>query len=73
MLLEPGEERARSPVIRFTRVAVADRRGEEFEEAADGMLAGAGDRRRDDDIAGDRNSGPRCLDWDEIVHALSVT
>jgi hypothetical protein len=32
------------PVIGLARVAVADRRGEEFEEAADGTLAGVGDR-----------------------------
>ena len=69
VLFEPGEERARGPVIGLARVAVADRRGEEFEEAADGVLAGVGDRRRDDDAAGDRNGGPGCLDRDELAHA----
>jgi hypothetical protein len=45
VLFEPGEERARGPVISLARVAVADRRGEELEETPDGMLAGAGDSR----------------------------
>ena len=34
-------------VIGLARVAVANCRGEEFEEAADGALAGPGNRRRD--------------------------
>ncbi len=66
--IEPGEERARGPVISLARVTVTDRRGKEFEEAADGVLAGAGDRGRHDDVAGDRNGGSRCLDRDELVH-----
>ena len=61
VLFEPGEERACRPVIGLARVAVADRRRKEFEKAADGALAGAGDRRRDDDVAGNRRNGSRCL------------
>src|ERR1700680_5022777 len=68
MMTFPGEERAHRAVIGLARVAIADSRGEEFEKAADGVLAGAGDRRRDDDAAGDRNGGPGCLDRDELVH-----
>ena len=34
-----------------------------------GVLAGIGDHRRDDDLAGDRNGGPWRLDRDELVHA----
>jgi hypothetical protein len=49
VLFEPGEERTRRPVIGLARIAVADRRGEEFKKTADGMLAGTGDRRRDDE------------------------
>jgi hypothetical protein len=44
VLLEPGEKRARCAVIGLTRVAVADGGGEEFEEAANSVLASAGDR-----------------------------
>ena len=50
-LFEPGEERAARPVIGHAGVLVADRGGEEFEEAARGMVAGVGDRRRHDDGA----------------------
>ena len=65
---EPGKERARRPVIGHARVLVADRRGEEFEEAAGGMLAGGGDRRRHDDGAGDRGGGPGGRFRDELAH-----
>ena len=51
MLLDPGKEMARGPVIGHARVLVADRGGEEFEEAARGVLAGVGDHRRDGDAA----------------------
>ena len=44
--LDPGEEGTRSRVIGHARVLVADRGGEEFEEAARGMLTGIGDHRR---------------------------
>ena len=54
----------------LARVAVADGRRKEFKEAANGVIAGAGDRRRDDDVTRDRDSGPRCLGRDEIVHGL---
>jgi hypothetical protein len=39
------------PVIGPPCVLVADGGGEEFEEAADGRVAGAGDRRRHDETA----------------------
>ena len=66
-LFEPGEERACGPVIGHAGVLVADRRGEEFEKAARGMVAGAGDRRRHDDGAGDRGRGPGGRFRDELV------
>ena len=49
VLVAPGEEPAAGPVIGRAGVLVADGRGEEFEEAARGVVAGGGDRRRHDD------------------------
>ena len=49
---------AHGPVIGHARVLVADRGGEEFEEAARGMIAGVGDHRRH----GERTAQRRCLD-----------
>jgi hypothetical protein len=46
MLLEPGEERARRPVIGQAGVIVLDRSGEEIEEPLCGTVAGPGDHRR---------------------------
>jgi hypothetical protein len=73
VLLEPGEKRARRPVIGLACVPVADRRGEEFEEAACGLVASGGDRGRDHNTAGDRCDGLRPGFDDELVHAFSVT
>jgi len=56
VLPEPGEEVAHGPVIGRARVLAADRGSEEFEKAAQCMLAGGGDERRDDDAAA-RGSG----------------
>jgi hypothetical protein len=65
-----AKKRARGAVIGLTRVAVADGGGEEFEEAANGVIAGAGDHGRDDDVAGDRDGGPSSLGRYEIVMQL---
>jgi len=43
VLLDPGKEVAGGPVIGHARVLVADRGGEEFQEPARCMVAGAGD------------------------------
>ena len=53
--------------ISHADIFVADGGGEEFEEAARGVVAGAGDRRRHDDGAGDRGS-PGGRFRDELVH-----
>jgi hypothetical protein len=44
--VQPSEEVRDRPVIGYPGVLVADGGGKEFEEAADGIVAGAGDRRR---------------------------
>src|SRR4051794_28454426 len=71
-LFEPGEERAAGPVIGYAGILVADRRGEEFEEATGGMIAGTGDRCRDDDGAADRDGGPGGEFRDELVSFFKV-
>jgi hypothetical protein len=74
VLLEPGEEVAHGPVIGGARVLLADRGGEEFEEAARRMLAGGCDDRRDDDAASRYlGGGLRLRSGDDLVHAVSVT
>ena len=57
VLVAPGEEPHDGPVIGHARVLVADGGGEEFEEAARGLVAGVGDRR----AAPRRRGGPRRL------------
>ena len=49
VLVAPGEEPAAGPVIGHAGVLVADRGGEEFQEAARRAVAGVGDDRRHDD------------------------
>ena len=46
MLLDPGEEGARSPIIGHARVLIADLGGEEFEEPARSMITGIANRSR---------------------------
>ena len=59
VLVAPGEEPAGGPVVGHARVLVADRRGEEFEEAARGLVAGVGDDARDQHAVADRDDhGP---------------
>jgi hypothetical protein len=53
--VEPGEKRTCRAVIGLACVAVADRRREELEKAANRFIAGPSDRRRDDEIAGERD------------------
>jgi len=40
-----------------------------IEEAANYVRAGGTDRRRHDDIAGDRRDGSRCRDPDKLIRA----
>jgi hypothetical protein len=51
--VEPGKKRTGRAVVRLAGVAVADRRREKLEKAANRLVAGAGDRRGHDNIAGD--------------------
>jgi hypothetical protein len=57
VLLDPGKEVAGGPVIGHAGVLVADGGGEELEEPAGGMIAGADDHRRH----GERAAQPRRL------------
>jgi hypothetical protein len=73
---EPGEEVRHGPVIGHPGVLVPDGGGEEFEEAADGGVAGAGDRRRHGEAAA---AVARCRgcpvppNRDDLIQAVSVT
>ena len=59
VLVAPGEEPADRPVIGHAGVLVADGGGEEFEEAARGLVAGVGDHARHHDaVAGGDGQGP---------------
>jgi len=49
MLLAPGKELEHCPVIGHAGIFVANGRGEEFEEASGGGIAGIGDDRRHDE------------------------
>ena len=73
VLLQPGKKVAHGPVIGHAGVLVADRRGEEFEEAARSMLAGVGDHRRDGKAAGGRSDRPTGRFRDKCIHADSLT
>src|SRR3954453_21475583 len=55
-LFEPRKKRACRPVIGHAGILVADRRGEEFEEAAHGLITGTGNRCRYDGATVDRGS-----------------
>jgi hypothetical protein len=55
----PGQEFLDGAVVGPSRVRVADIRGEEFEKAGRGTLAGGGDDRGQDGRG----------DWDKPVHA----
>ncbi len=68
MLVAPGEEAGRSPVIGKPRVVVADGRGEEFEEAAGGVVAGVGDERRDEHLGLDQSDRFRGWDGGQLGH-----
>jgi len=46
MLLEPGDTIDDGTAVRLARVLVGDRRGEEFEEALYGRIAGGGNHSR---------------------------
>jgi hypothetical protein len=69
--IEPGEERAAGSVIGHPGIAVADRRGEELGQATRRVLAGAGDRRRHDNVAGFRKLRSVCPDGNEFVHEIT--
>ena len=49
VMVAPGEEPSGGPVIGHAGVLVADGGGEEFEEAAGGLVAGGGDHARHQD------------------------
>ena len=49
VLVAPGEEPHGGAIIGHAGVLVADRRGEEFQEPARGLVAGVGDHARHDD------------------------
>jgi hypothetical protein len=74
--IEPSEEVRDRPVIGHPGVLVPDGGSKEFQEAADRGVAGAGDRRRHDQAAA---SMARCRgglgtpNWDDLIHAVSVT
>ena len=56
----PGEKQFRRPVISHARILVPDRSGEEFQKAAGGRVAGAGnDARHHDAAAGSDGLNPR--------------
>ena len=57
VMVAPGEEPSCSPVIGHAGVLVADGGGEEFEEAAGGLVAGGGDNtgRQNAVARGDRD------------------
>jgi len=80
VMLAPGEEPAGGMQVGCPGVAVADGGGEEFEEAAGGLLAGVGDHRRHDDGSRDGGGDPRCLGGRDdgqlgglLGHGFSVT
>ena len=59
VLVAPFEEPGAGPVVSHAGVLVADRRGEEFEEAACRAIAGIGDDRGHDDRRRDTRGDPR--------------
>jgi hypothetical protein len=70
VLLDPAKEVAGGPVIGHARVLVADRGGEEFQEPARCMVAGAGDHGRHGERAAQRrNLDRRC----GFAHCRQVT
>jgi hypothetical protein len=74
--IEPGEEVRDGAVIGHPGILVADGGGEEFQEAADGGVAGAGDRRRHGQAATPWaccRGRPVPPNRDDLIHAFSVT
>ena len=69
VLVAPGEEPADGPVIGHAGVLVADGGGEEFQEAAGGLVAGVGDHARHHDaVAGRNGQGPGRRNLDLLAH-----
>ena len=80
VLVAPGEEPADGAVVGHARVRVADGGGEEFDEAARGLVAGIGDQRGTTTpwrpatlFSGRDRAGTRAFDWRSDSMALSVT
>ena len=84
MMLAPGKEPADRMQVGHASVPVADRGGEEFQEAARGVVTGVGDDRRHNDLrrdcAGDpqllvgRNDGQLVARFGFVlIHGFSVT
>ena len=72
MLLDPGEEVARGPVIGHAGVLVADRGGKELEEPTGGMVAGAGDHGRHGERAAQRRRLDRRRGLDDRRHVAPL-
>ena len=74
VMVAPGEEPSCSPVIGHAGILVADGGGEEFEEAARGLVAGGRDHARHQNAVarGDRERFGLRND-DLLLHAVSVT
>jgi hypothetical protein len=70
VLVAPGEEPDAGTIIRHTGVFIADGGGEEFEEAARGLVAGGGDHARHQDaVAGRDSQGFGRQNLDLLLHA----
>jgi hypothetical protein len=72
MLLEPGEERTRGPVIGHPGVVVLDRGGEKIEETARRAIAGVGYHRRHDERTAQRRRRDRCRGLDHCRQVGSL-
>jgi hypothetical protein len=72
VLLDPGEEVARGPVVDHAGVFVADRRGEKFDEAPRGLVAGVGDDGRHGQRAAQRRRLDRCHGLDDCRHVAAL-
>ena len=70
VMVAPGEEPSRSPVIGHAGIFVADGGGEEFEEAARGLVAGGCDHARHQNaVAGRDSQGFGRGNHDLLLHA----
>jgi hypothetical protein len=71
--LAPGEKLPDVVIVGDAGILVANRCGEEFQEASHRVLAGVGNERRNGRFCagfGDRSWG---LVWDDLAHRFNVT